>query len=102
MDDFENQGIPYDEIAKICAKMDMNEFEFKRRTEEAIVVFNNMGEFFQNESKQFYLTTVINENDMDSILAELEEIFVKIEDYEKCAEIKRWKGRIVESRKYNS
>jgi hypothetical protein len=88
----EKMGIPYDEIARIHANMDIQEQEIQRRQREAEKVFKDLKEFFEGDHKWLiYLSAVISKQNVEKVLMEIEEIFVEVEDYEKCSLIKKWK-----------
>jgi hypothetical protein len=74
--------------------MDSDQLENAKRIDEAIGVFGDIQDFFESETKTNYLTTVISEEDVKRVLNEIESIFLEIEDYEKCAQIRNWREKL--------
>ena len=92
--DLSNTEIPYNEIAKIHAIMDISESEKERRLKEARELFTDVTEFFESEAKQKYLTTVISKSNIEQILIEIEQCFIEAEDFEKCTQIGKWREQL--------
>jgi hypothetical protein len=86
--------IPYNEQAKICAIMDMKEMDIEKRKNEAIYVFNDIRDFFENDMRTTYLATVLSKENVHKVLDEILPIFQEMEDYEKCACIVEWKKKL--------
>jgi hypothetical protein len=92
--DLSYTDIPYDEIAKIYANIDMNEIEKSRRLHEASELFEDVIEFFESPDKQKYLVAVISKSNVENILNELQECFLEAEQFEKCAQIQKFKEKL--------
>jgi hypothetical protein len=58
---------------------------------EAGEVFLDMRDFFENPSKLQYLTTVLSIEEVEEALQGIEKVFLEHEDYEKCAQVKKWR-----------
>ena len=92
----EELGVPYNEIAKLNAIIDMKTHDTEKRKKEASKVYNDLQDFFRSEFKRIYLTAVISFDDIRKILDELKEIFIEAEAYEKCSQIEEWKMKLSE------
>lgn len=90
----ERAGIPYSEIAKLYATMDISNIENERKLKQAEELFQDITEFFESESKRKYLTTVISKSNVEQILLEIEACFIEVEDFEKCVKIKEWRNQL--------
>lgn len=64
------------------------------RLEEANGVYEDIKEFFETEQKAFYLTTAISTENLEQILDEIQQIFVDEEEFEKCAQISKWREQL--------
>ena len=64
------------------------------RLEEANSVYEDIREFFETEQKAFYLTTAISTENLEQILDEIQQIFVDEEEFEKCAQISKWREQL--------
>ena len=87
-------GIVYNEAAKIQAIMDINESEKLRRLSEATELYDDFREFFVTSEKQKYLTSVLSKDSVEHMLSEIEEHFIEVEDFEKCAQIQKWRKQL--------
>lgn len=67
------------------------------KLEEAIGIYNDIRDFFESKEKTAYLTTAISITNVYKVLNEIECIFVEHDEFERCAQITKWKTLINES-----
>jgi hypothetical protein len=67
------------------------------KLEEAIGIYNDIKDFFESKEKTAYLTTAISITNVHKVLNEIEFIFVENDEFERCAQITKWKKLINES-----
>ena len=76
----------------------MGERDDDAQMREAGEIFLDMRDFFESPSKLQYLTTVLSVDEVEEALNSVEKVFLAHEEYEKCAQIKKWRD-LVEKRR---
>lgn len=84
-------GIPYDEQAMMLALSDIEEFKMEREKREAMEIFHDLATFFSEPMKTRYLSVLLTKERVFEILESIENSLCKLEEYEKCARLIKWK-----------
>jgi len=61
---------------------------------EAVYVFNDIRDFFENDMRTTYLAVVLSKENIQKVLDEILLIFQESEDYERCSCIVEWKKKL--------
>jgi hypothetical protein len=64
------------------------------RLNKANELFEDVKDFFNSETNRKYLVTLLSNDDVREILSEIELCFIETEDFEKCAQIVKWKNML--------
>ena len=89
-------GIPYDEQAMMLALSDIEEFKAEREKREAMEIFHDLAGFFSEPMKTRYLLVLLSKGRVLEILDSVEKSLSRLEEYEKCSQVARWKKRVHE------
>ncbi len=92
--DPEDFDIPYNETAKLQAEMDIEDRSKEKRLDQAKQVYVDLKDFFVDDDNCKYLLSVVKIQDIVTILEEIEECFLRIEDYGKCRDIASWRKKL--------
>lgn len=81
---------------------EMEDFIRNRRINDSYKMYDDIKELFEIPEHRMYMITVLSLETLESLLEELLSCFEKVNDIEKCNNIKKWQKIVNNESKSNS